>query len=278
MYTTGPGARTREGLRIGGVRRRLFDGAARFAGDPGHRAELDTYTADLLRPYGLALAGGAGGPGHSYGEMAEALIRELVPADAPVDLIVLAFAVPDVRPGRATATYLSHVCPGNPLAFAVCDQGSAAAFTGLRLAREYRRTGGCERALLLVVEQAGLPYEPATPAPVPARHAAVALLLDGAGPPVEVLRQHPNVAPDEVRARLSAELADLTTTATTVVLGTELAGHPGGGGKVLVAPAGQPHTGVWWELAGLDGGAGPVVLADYDRALGHLCLLATGAA
>jgi len=67
--------------------------------------------------------------------MAEALIRELVPADAPVDLIVLAFAVPDVRPGRATATYLSHVCPGNPLAFAVCDQGSAAAFTGLRLAR-----------------------------------------------------------------------------------------------------------------------------------------------
>ena len=89
--------------------------------------------------------------------MAEELIRSVVPPDEPVDVLVLAFAVPDARPGRATASYLSHVCPGEPLAFAICDQGSAAAFTGLRLIREYARTGGCARGLLLVVEQAILP-------------------------------------------------------------------------------------------------------------------------
>jgi hypothetical protein len=272
VYTTGRSRPDARALCLGGMRRRLFDGSARFTGDPGHRAELHTYLGDLLRPYGLGLTGVPGG--QSYGEMAEVLIGDLVTADRPVDLLVLAFAVPDVRPGRATATYLSHVCPGNPLAFAVCDQGSAAAFTGLRLAGEYLRTGGCRRALLLVVEQAGLPYQPVAPAPVPDRHAGVALLLEGTGPPVEVLRQHPNVAPHQVGVRLSAELATLDPAATTV-LGPELAGFAGGSARV--APAGQPHTGVWWELAGLGEAAGPVVLADYDRALGHLCVLATGA-
>jgi hypothetical protein len=47
---------------------------------------------------------------------------------------VLAFSPHDVQPGRQTAAYLSAVNPGAPMAFAVCDQGSAAAFSGLRVA------------------------------------------------------------------------------------------------------------------------------------------------
>jgi hypothetical protein len=286
VYTTAPagGGAAAQELRVAGAGRRAFDGPARFSGDPGHRAGLHTYLGDLLRPYRLALAGGAGEHGHSYGEMAEPLIRELVPQERPVDLMVLAFAVPDVRPGRATATYLSHLCPGDPLAFAVCDQGSAAAFTGLRLAREYTRDGGCRRALLLVVEQSELPYRPAAPAPVPDRHAAVGLVLDrtGAapGPRVRVLRQRPGVAPEQARPRLRAELGRLAMAGAILVLGAELeacAGDaPGWVGEVRVAPPGQPHTGVWWELAGLPDAAGPVLLAGYDPALGHLCLLGVG--
>jgi hypothetical protein len=271
VYTTGPGAGVRDGPRIAAVRRRLFDGSARFTGDPGHRAELWTYLSDLGRPYGLGAPDGVAG--HSYGEMAEELVRELTAGGEPVDLLVLAFAVPDVRPGRATATYLSHVCPGNPLAFAVCDQGSAAAFTGLRVAGEYLRTGGCRRALLVAVEQAGLAYPPVSPAPVPARHAAVALLLGDSGPRVAELRQHPNVAPDAIGSLLS----DVDTAGGTLVLGADLAAYAHlAAGEVRVAPAGQPQTGVWWELAGLERAA-PAVLVDYDGALGHLCLLATRA-
>src|SRR5438309_1780009 len=90
---------------------RDFPEPARTAADPGHRARLREYLSDLAAPYGVALreAMFAGPHGHSYGEMAEALLRDLLSGGEAVDLLVLAFAVPDIRPGRATATYLSHV-------------------------------------------------------------------------------------------------------------------------------------------------------------------------
>src|SRR4029078_6392134 len=114
---------------------RTFAAPAAYLRDPRHRADLHEYLSDLVAPHGIALREGSRDAvdGHSYGEMAEALIRAAVPEDEPVDVLVLAFAVPDVRPGRSTPAYLSLICPGNPMAFAVCDQGPAAAFTGLRL-------------------------------------------------------------------------------------------------------------------------------------------------
>src|SRR2546430_978978 len=142
---------------------------------------------DLLRRYGLELEPGIldHGRGQSYGEMAETVMGMAIAPDDAVDLVVLAYAIPDIPPGRATAAYLSHICPGNRLAFAVCDQGVAAAFTGLRLIREYARTGGCRRALLVVVEQAELPYDTGEPVAIPAGHRAVAVLCgdpaDGPG-------------------------------------------------------------------------------------------------
>jgi hypothetical protein len=164
---------------------RTFDAPAAYLRDPGHRAALDEYLSDLVRPYRLALRPqvAAHPDGQSYGEMAEELLRAAVPADEPVDLLVLAFAVPDVRPGRATATYLSLVCPGRPMAFAICDQGPAAAFTGLRLLDGYLAAGGYRRAALLVVEQPTLHYPPAAPVPLPARATAVALVCQPADPP-----------------------------------------------------------------------------------------------
>src|SRR5438552_2253667 len=105
--------------------------------------------------------------GLSSASTLELLVLAAVPDGRPVDLLVLAFAIHDVRLGRATALYLSGVCPGEPMAFAVCDQGAAGAFTALRLVGEYARTAGCRRCLLLVVEQSALHYRPAGPAPVP---------------------------------------------------------------------------------------------------------------
>jgi hypothetical protein len=240
---------------------------------PAHRAALDVYLADLVRPYGLALRDDDLPDGHTYGEMAAELIGDLVPPDEPVDLLVLAFAIPDLRPGRATATYLSHVCPGGPLAFAVCDQGSAAAFTGLRLAREYLRGPGCERALLLVVEQATLPYSTVEYAAVPERHAAVGLLCGRSGATrLRALRQYPNF-PAAQTADLLVREAETAGPEVSVLLGAGLADVAGslGSRRVQVAPTGQPHTGVWWELAAEPGGD-EVLLADYDPLLRYLCL------
>ncbi|MFC0530801.1 2-hydroxy-acid oxidase [Phytohabitans kaempferiae] len=216
--------------------RRVFDEPAARTAHPGHEPHYAGYLADLVGPYGLTPRPPAGG--QSYGEMAAALIADIVRPDEPVDLLVLAFAVPDVRPGRATATYLSHVCPGGPLAFAVCDQGVAAGFTALQIAQSYP---DLRRALVIVVEQATLHYDLPAPAPLPARHAGVALLCGDSG----VARVGP------VRCARNGAL-------------------PAG---TLDPPAGQPYTGVWWALAGELADPAPrrVVVADRDPVLGYTC-------
>jgi hypothetical protein len=274
--------------------RGTFAGPAEFLADPANRARVGEYLADAARPYGrevpAALFGEPPSPalGHSYGEMAGALIGPAVAGDEPVDLLVLAFSVHDLRPGRQTAAYLSHLTPGAPMAFAVCDQGSAAAFSGLRIARDYASSAGVRRALLIVAEQAALPYD--CPVPVPAEHRAVAMLYGGRGdgdqmePAARVagLRQHPGVTPDGVAALAAASLAELAAghVEVSLVLGDALAAEWAAPAavQVRVAPPGQPSTGVWWaladELAGGAGGAGLLVAGDYDPGLGYLCLAA----
>jgi len=332
-------------LRVSRAERRVFDGTSDAALHP----DLGVFLADLVRPYGFTLRDDllARGSGHSYGEMGEALLGAVLPTGQPVDLIVLAFAMPDIWPERATASYLSHLCPGDPMAFAICDQGTAAAFTGLRLAREYARTDGCRRALLLIVEQAALHYQPALPhqlvqshqpvqphqtvphhqtaspyqialphqavlphrlslphpptqpyrptqpyqppvaVDIPARHAAVALLCDESGAArLDTVRQHAGVGLAQVATLLSAELADLAAgrTDVTLVIGRDLAclgADTTVVDEVRVAPAGQPSTAVWWELAGglptWTAQGRLVLLAEYDQALRYLCVSAIDA-
>ncbi|MEV1117917.1 hypothetical protein AB0I91_22835 [Actinosynnema sp. NPDC049800] len=260
--------------------RRVFPGPAVFLADDAHRAVVAEYFADLAgsaQAPGLTgsartpeLSGSVRAPelsGQSYGEMAAALVAAV--ADGPVDLPVLAFSIHDLWPGRATATYLSHVCPGTPLSFAVCDQGSAAPFTALRLVRDRAR----RRALVVAVEQGGLPYDStATP---PREHRGVALLCgDDAGHRVTDLHQFPDVAPEAVPDLAARTIADLSAGHDRVrlVLGEALSAvWPEGPDR---APAGQPLTGVWWRLAdALAEPGGLVVVGEYDRELRYLCLV-----
>jgi hypothetical protein len=269
--------------------RRAFDGPAGFLAGPANRARVGEYLADMARPYAREVPAGLFGEppspalGHSYGEMAEALIVPVVPADEPVGLLVLAFSVHDLRPGRQTAAYLSHVTPGAPMAFAICDQGSAAAFSGLRIAREYASSAGIRRALLIVVEQAALPYD--CPAELPARHQGVAMLYDdraGPAPRVAGVRQHPDVPPGAVAGLAAADLAELADGHREVglVLGAALAAEwtAPAARRVRVMPPGQPSTGVWWglidELGSEAGRPDLLVAADYDPDLRYLCLTA----
>jgi hypothetical protein len=261
-------------LGMSGAWRRAFGAASDSARDPA----LREYVADMLRPHGLDLAEDRLTEGQSYGEMAAALLARDLAGEDPVDLLVFAFAVPDVAPWRATASYLSHLCPGQPFAFAVCDQGAVAPFTALRLIREYASAGGCRRALLVAAEQAAMPYQQAgtAPAATPARHAVVAVAFDQ-GPRsvsghLERVRLHAGVTESQACRLVCDAVADLPGMLTTVV-GTGLAGAAlteGLPGRVIVAPPEQPCTGVWWELAA--GLTGMVLLADYDPGLGHLGL------
>jgi hypothetical protein len=281
--------------------RGTFTGPAAFLADAGTRARIAEYLADMARPYGkdvpAALFGEPPSPalGHSYAEMAQALIGPIVPADEPVDLLVLAFSIHDLRPGRQTAAFLSHGTTGAPMAFAISDQGSAAAFSGLRIARAYASSADVRRALLLVVEQAALPYR--SEAPLPSEHRAVAMLYgdgDGGAPQalapqalapqalVTAVRQHPGSPAGCVADLAAADLKELAAGHPEVglVLGDALAPlwTAPAADRVRVMPPGQPSTGVWWglidELAGGAGHPGLVVVADYDAELGYLCLAA----
>ena len=269
MFAIRPGRPTqRADVHLIRAERRAFPGPAR------HRPDTAAYLADLAEPYGVQPRSCA--PGHSYGEMGRALLDAVVPDQEPVDLLVLAFSIHDTWPGRATATYLSHCCPGTPLSFAICDQGCAAAFSGLRIVRDYLGTAGCRRALLFVVEQAVLPYD--SPVPAPEQHRGVAMVFgsDDAdrGPRLTAVRQHAGVPADAAADLVAADLTELQ--AGHVVLGDALAAawpQPRRDG-VTVVPPGQPTTGVWWRLvdALTADGADPVVAADYDPGLGYLCL------
>jgi 4-hydroxymandelate oxidase len=299
--------------------RRSFTGPAEFLADAPNRARVGEYLADMARPYAREVPAALFGEppsaalGHSYGEMAEALIGPAASAAEPVDLLVLAFSIHDLRPGRQTAAYLSHVTPGAPMAFAICDQGSAAAFTGLRMAREYAASAGIRRALLVVVEQAALPY--GSPVTLPAQHRGVAMLYadglhadglhadglhaDGAMPGARVagVRQHPGVPPGDVAGLAAADLAELAAGHHDValVLSAAVAAvwTAPAAGRVRVMPPGQPSTEVWWGLIDeLTGDVDPVtpmdpvalvdpaghqdllVVADYDPHLRYLCLTA----
>ena len=291
MFVARPPARPplRRDLHLVRAVRRTFTGPAEFLADPANRARVGEYLADMARPYALEVPpdrfGGPPAPalGHSYGEMAAALID---PAGEPADLLVLAFSGHDLRPGRQTAAYLSHVTPGAPMAFAICDQGSAAAFSGLRIARAYVSSAGIRRALLIVVEQADLPY--GCPVPLPAQHRGVAMLFgdgpsdDGTGPQARLagLRQRPGVPPGAVAGLAAADLKELAAShhETGLVLSAALAAEwtAPAAARVRVMPPGQPSTAVWWglidELTGDAGHPDLVVAADYDPDLRYLCL------
>lgn len=224
-------------------------------------AEREAYHRDLLRPYGLdldvdALTGG----GSSYGEMGQALLERAVSPHEPVDLLVLAYAIPDLDPGRATATYLSHRCPGRPTAFALSDQGTAAAFTGLKLIGEYVRTGAARRAVLLVVEQPALPYDAGVPVATPTRPTGVALVLE---PVVDSTDPCLQLACVSVTPNAS-EQPPVSPPDTVTITPDEQ----------------RPYTGVWWQLAGLFApDSAPesvlplsVLLSDFDPLSRSLCL------
>jgi hypothetical protein len=279
----------RRDLRLVRAVRRAFTGPAEFLGDPGNRARIAEYLTDMARAYAREVPADLFGEppspelGHSYGEMALALIGSVVSADEPVDLLILAFSIHDLRPGRQTAAYLSHVTPGAPMAFAVCDQGSAAAFSGLRIAREYASSAGIRRTLLIVVEQAALPY--CCPVPVPSQHRGVAMLYGDCAMPwarVVGVRQHPGVPPGDVAGLAAADLTDLAAGHHEVglVLCDALAAvwTAPAAGRVRVMPPGQPSTGVWWglvdELTSEAGRPDVLVAADYDPELRYLCLTA----
>ncbi|MFF4341041.1 hypothetical protein ACFY00_14030 [Kitasatospora sp. NPDC001540] len=257
------------GLRVTRAVAAGFDGHAAAALHP----DLRTFTGDLVRPYGLPLREDllSAGAGHDYAEMGAALLERALPGGEPADLLILAFSSPDVRPAAPASLRLSRHCPGQPTAFAVCDQGSAAAFTALRLAAVHHRTGGCRRAVIVLAEQSALHHETPEPVELPAEHRAVVLVCEEAAGEGMRVRRHdrPDAAPALRTARDEhRRLGD----GARLLLSAGLAGHGVPDGAEAARP-GQPFTGVWTLLADHLPARRPLLVADHDRRLGRLSTL-----
>ncbi|MBV2154723.1 hypothetical protein [Kitasatospora sp. SUK 42] len=196
-------------------------------------------------------------------------------AEEAPEVVVVAYAAPDFEHTELVASCVKRRLPGEPLAFALSDQGGLAPFSALRVAVEYARRCGWSRLLLLVVDQGTQPFPlPAEPSPAAVRgDSAVALLLrwDGGERPLDGLAQ----------GRPGAALFEAWPQDAALVAGAGLADCPDlppHHGTSAEAVAGRPATGSWAALLTVDGGDRPVVVADYDRERDFLayCTLHTG--
>ncbi|MFI5532070.1 hypothetical protein ACIA8O_26405 [Kitasatospora sp. NPDC051853] len=235
---------------------RRFEGRSAASLDP----DLRVFVTDQTRPYGLDLREDllTEGVGHGYGEMGEALLADLaLPEDRPADLLLLAFDVPDVQPGLANTLRPARDCPGRPMAFAIGDQGPLSPFTALRIADRYARTGACERALVLLLEQPALHHVPPGPVDLP-EHAEGLLLLCEQAPEERTLTVHqPAPAPRRTVAgggkepwRPSWPFPDPVS------------------GETAPAASGQPLTGAWTQALSAWSG-GPLLVRGTDRRTGR---------
>ncbi|MGB2570919.1 hypothetical protein ACPFP2_21065 [Micromonospora citrea] len=230
---------------------------------------LADYLTDLARLHGLRRRPDdfAGIARTTFTDLVRPLVTEV--ADAPTDLIVLAHVTPDAEPGWP-ASFLTGALPGDPLAFAVADQGVAAPFTALRIAAAYARADGLDRAVVVLLDQGTF----LTAGPPPEVGAGlVALVLERDGTLGELsTRVVPGVPPPQARSVLASSLADF---AGAVVTGSSLSPPPAASTGPQ-GPVGLPGTGLWRQLTDRLAGGGPVVLADYDpaaRCLG-ICVVA----
>lgn len=250
--------------------------------------DVRVFFGDVVRPYGLPLDEERlrGGAGQSYAEMGEAVITALVPPERPVDLLVEVFASPDVQPGRAASVHLSTFCPGRPFAFALTEQGTSGVFSALRLAGSYLADEGFARALVLVLEQSGLPYRPPDGTPVADRAAAVGLLLArDADVELTLHGDAGRIPAEEAYESVAKAAADLrgADPEALLLLGPALAGRGDpdgteatGGAATVRARSGNPYTGLWSALAEhlprLRADRRTALLAEYDPLLGLLDL------
>ncbi|MGV9884738.1 hypothetical protein [Streptomyces sp. NPDC003006] len=276
--TTAPVRRPDAGADSSAAVPRVVRAARHTVPGPGVAYDPDPVREDFFRemgaPYGVAFDReryAASGRRTSV-ELAYGALDALGPlaaAECP-EVVVVAYATPDFEHAELVASCVKRLLPGEPLSFALSDQGVLAPFSALRVAVEYARRRGFRRLLLLVVDQSTQPYAVPDAGQVTVRaDEAVALLVEWPGGEGAVRGMAHGRPSSEVYARWDE--------AAAVVAGAGLSAGGGGEGGAA-GPAlpphgevvargvlGQPCTGVWTALLEAAVPSRPVVVADYDR-------------
>lgn len=266
MYRTAP-APTELALfplgLAGVVRRDYPTGTTRIDSDATVR-----HLSDLCGGYDVPYRGDIATAGNTFTSMAQDLVSSL-PVSS-IDLVVVAHDTPDLDHRLAATTYLSEALPASALQFTVSEGGSCTPYTALRLVGAYASRHGYQRALLLLLDQATLPYDTGMTL---SGDSAVGLLLDRSCPRGLTVRQVGGVS------SVPAVLPDLLPPGPfPVIAGPGI--NPGRdlplrADVVRHAPIGSPCTATWSCLAA--GPKSPVVLVDYEPRTGELGVCMVGA-
>ncbi|MGN7415584.1 hypothetical protein [Paenibacillus sp. SAF-068] len=125
---------------------------------------------ELLRFHNDLLAGSRvvpqfhlleGGYNNAYHDMSVLLLEEsgLDQIMGDVDVLLLAYHFPNIRPDISIVNYLMDRYQARFLSFAVNDMGFGAPFAALHMLQHYLNSGNYDRGMLLVLDQTSLPYE-----------------------------------------------------------------------------------------------------------------------
>jgi hypothetical protein len=221
--------------------------------------------ADLLRAYGRAPDATvlAGWRGHTFSSMGARLLADHAGPVADLDLVVLAYQTPDLHVAEVAGCYLAETCPGDPIAYAVSEQGAGAAFTALRVADAMYRFGDLTNGALFVFDPTTPICEPERAGKPPHDSAVLMMLGDSRDARLDNVSERAVVDPAAELAALVARwpaARAIVGGALAARLGPALLAHP----RVLVSSADFLCTSAWITLAEHWPVPGPVLVADYD--------------
>jgi hypothetical protein len=259
-------------LRLGRPEVRVFPARPRPP-EPGED-EVPMLT-DLLAGLGLRidLEQYARGGGNSFSRMSGELLDGLDRPLPPLDAVVLAYHLPDLRVTEAAGCYVAGRFPGEPAVFSVSEQGVGAPFTALRILHGMRLSGGLRDGAVLVLDQTTSLYRDADVHDAGVRDCTVLLRTDAAdgdaGCELDFLDEEPVTDPTDALRLTAARFPR-----ARVLAGRMLADRvdPRARDELGIVEGPRRHlcTSAWAALAQNWPPDRYTVVADYDPHAGRL--------
>lgn len=212
------------------------------------------------------------GTGNNFVRMCSAVTIDLL-AGVPADLIILAHASNDLAPNAMAGPMIAAGIAGHPVALSITDQGSAAPFTALELARLSLGRRGVHRVVVLVCDQQTSPFiTEQAPAEMVDGDGVVGMVFERSGLGSSAIVQQ-RITEAGSRAALDEVFGAVARAEPLTVItgpGVDPAWVPPRGDcTVLRGPVGRPATSVWSALVDMTPGEVPgsdlpVVLLDQQ--------------
>jgi hypothetical protein len=261
-------------LRLGRPAVRTFANTPR----PAPTAYELRLVTDFLDGFGVPLDLDlyARGGGNSFAHMGKELLDGLEHPLAPLDHAVLAYHLPDPELAEVAGCRLAELCPGDPDAFSVSEQGPGATFTALRILDCMCLAGEPAAAAVFVFDHATVFYRDPETHDGSVGDCAVLLRTepadthDGAdGATVDLLDESTTADPNDALEALA-----LRAPGTAIVAGRALADRLRPDVRerlgVVEGPAHRFCTSAWSALADRWPLDRYTVVADYDPPTGRL--------